>query len=52
MPYRVPACALRIIGTSTTTLPRVIVATAKDAALTLDREEMFLPYQYFLIFRK
>jgi ubiquinone/menaquinone biosynthesis C-methylase UbiE len=32
--------------------PRVIVATAKDAALTLDREETFLPYQYFLIFRK
>jgi SAM-dependent methyltransferase len=32
--------------------PKVIVATAKDAALTLDREGTFLPYQYFLIFRK
>jgi SAM-dependent methyltransferase len=32
--------------------PGVIVATAKEAGLTLDREEMFLPYQYFLIFRK
>lgn len=32
--------------------PRAIIAAAKDAALTLDREETFLPYQYFLIFRK
>ena len=32
--------------------PGVIVATAKDAALTLAGEEKFLPYQYFLIFRK
>ena len=30
----------------------VIVAKAKEAGLTLDREEKFLPYQYFLIFRK
>jgi SAM-dependent methyltransferase len=32
--------------------PKVIVAAAKDAGLTLDREGTFLPYQYFLIFRK
>ena len=29
-----------------------IVAAAREAGLTLDREEKFLPYQYFLIFRK
>ena len=28
MPYFVPACALRIIGTSTITLPRKMVSTA------------------------
>src|SRR5262245_23088891 len=28
MPYRVPACALRIIGTRTMQLPRKIVSTA------------------------
>jgi len=32
--------------------PGVIVAAAKDAGLTFDHEEKFLPYQYFLIFRK
>ena len=32
--------------------PSVIVAAAKDAGLTLDRQETFLPFQYFLIFRK
>jgi SAM-dependent methyltransferase len=32
--------------------PSVIVAKAKEAGLTLDREETFLRYQYFLIFRK
>jgi ubiquinone/menaquinone biosynthesis C-methylase UbiE len=32
--------------------PKVIVAAATDAGLTLDREEKFLRYQYFLIFRK
>jgi len=32
--------------------PSVIVATARDAGLTFDREEKFLPYQYFLVFRK
>jgi SAM-dependent methyltransferase len=32
--------------------PNIIVARAKEAGLTLDREETFLTYQYFLIFRK
>ena len=32
--------------------PSVIVAKAKEAGLTLDREETFLRFQYFLIFRK
>jgi ubiquinone/menaquinone biosynthesis C-methylase UbiE len=32
--------------------PGVIVETAKAAGLTLDRQETFLPYQYFLVFRK
>jgi ubiquinone/menaquinone biosynthesis C-methylase UbiE len=32
--------------------PKVIVAAATDAGLTLDREETFLRYQYFLIFRR
>jgi predicted methyltransferase len=32
--------------------PKVIVATAKDAGLTLAGEAQFLPFQYFLIFRK
>jgi ubiquinone/menaquinone biosynthesis C-methylase UbiE len=32
--------------------PSVIAAKAKEAGLTLDREETFLRYQYFLIFRK
>ena len=32
--------------------PGVIIETAKAAGLTLDRQETFLPYQYFLIFRK
>ena len=32
--------------------PSVIVAAAKDAGLMLDRQETFLPFQYFLIFRK
>ena len=32
--------------------PSVIVAKAKEAGLTLDRQETFLRYQYFLIFRK
>lgn len=32
--------------------PSVIIAAAKDAGLTLDREETFLPFQYLLIFRK
>lgn len=32
--------------------PDVIIATARAAGLTLDRQETFLPYQHFLIFRK
>jgi SAM-dependent methyltransferase len=32
--------------------PKVIVPAAKDAGLTLAGEGKFLPYQYFLIFRK
>jgi SAM-dependent methyltransferase len=32
--------------------PNLIVAAANEAGLTLDREEKFLPYQFFLIFRK
>jgi ubiquinone/menaquinone biosynthesis C-methylase UbiE len=32
--------------------PSVIVAKAKEAGLTLDHQETFLRYQYFLIFRK
>lgn len=32
--------------------PSVIAARAKEAGLTLDREETFLTYQYFLVFRK
>jgi hypothetical protein len=32
--------------------PGAIVAAAKDAGLKIDREEKFLPYQNFLIFKK
>jgi SAM-dependent methyltransferase len=32
--------------------PSVIVARAREAGLTLDREETFLTYQYFLVFRR
>ncbi len=32
--------------------PSLIVGRANDAGLTLDREETFLTYQYFLVFRK
>jgi hypothetical protein len=32
--------------------PAVILQAAAAAGLRLDRREMFLPYQYFLIFNK